>query len=159
MVDHHVDLAARNRSGRMPWMELCATFAEMGLKDGKGKPPTPKRAGETWRLACAEVKARADEAQAAKQAAPRHRSRPQDSWRPSLTTAPATSPPPVPSIRRHNGEERHPRQQTDTATATAPPPEAAGNSPLDDLPPEVKAKFDRLRQDFAETDRKRFGRF
>jgi hypothetical protein len=34
-----------------------------------------------------------------------------------------------------------------------------GSSPLDDLPPEVKAKFDRLRQDFAETDRKRFGRF
>jgi hypothetical protein len=29
---------------------------------------------------------------------------------------------------------------------------------LDELSPEVKAKLDRVRQDFAETDRRRFGR-
>ena len=55
MVRHHGNLVAKGHDGRMPWTKLCKRFAADGLSDGHGPPPTPKRAGETWREACAEV--------------------------------------------------------------------------------------------------------
>jgi hypothetical protein len=60
MVDHHDYLVVEGRRGRMPWLKLCKRFAVEGLTDGSGKPATPKRAGETWREACVEVKAAAE---------------------------------------------------------------------------------------------------
>ncbi len=155
MVDHHADLMTKGRSRRMPWIQLCVDFAELGLKDGQGKPPTPKRAGETWREACAEVEAEVEQAnKAGRSTPPAQRSRRSD-WQPDSRPS-SSQPPSEPAPVRQQKPNREPPQQP--AQAASPPlPSSPGKGKLDDLPPEVKAKFDRLREGFAETDRRRFG--
>ncbi len=133
MVDHHADLLARNRSGRMPWVDLCADFAELGLRDGKGNLPTPKRAGETWRFARAEVAALAKQRESEKGLAPpSHRSRQRQEWEPPLarTEKPAgrRAPPP-------------------------PPPKAPATGAYDHLPEEVRAQLTAVDEQFAYLDR------
>jgi hypothetical protein len=157
MVDHHADLMTKDRSRRMPWIQLCVDFAELGLKDGQGKPPTPKRAGETWREACAEVKAEAERAnKAGRSTPPVQRSRRQSDWQPDSRPSSSQSPS-APAPVRQQEPSREPPQQPAQAASSPLPPSSPGKSKLDDLSPEVKAKFDRLREAFAETDRRRFG--
>jgi hypothetical protein len=152
MVDHHADLFEEGRGGRMPWIKLCKRFAARGLTDGTGKVPTPARAGKTWRDACAEVKAAAERAAAAAQPSrPSPPSRQRPDWQPPVAA--------TPRAKTESPREELPSRQPHVAPAPQTSPGDTGSSELDDLPPEVKAKFDRLRQDFAETDRKRFGRF
>jgi hypothetical protein len=160
MVEHYADLMTKGRSGRMPWVELCVDFAVLGLEDGRGKTPTPKRAGETWREARAEVKAAAARAEAATRSAPPvHRTRRQPDWQPPLTSPSESSPRPVPTIRSDDLDEEvaPPRRPVEAPAQAAPG--AAKPMTIEDLNPEARAQIERLRQDFAETDRKRFGRF
>jgi hypothetical protein len=157
MVDHHADLMTKDRSRRMPWIQLCVDFAKLGLKDGQGKPPTPKRAGETWREACAEVKAEAERAnKAGRSTPPVQRSRRQSDWQPDSRPS-SSQPPSAPAPIRQQEPSREPPQQPAQAASSPLPPSSPGKNKLDDLSPEVKAKFDRLREAFAETDRRRFG--
>lgn len=158
MFDHHADLMTKDRSGRMPWTDLCADFVELGLKDGEGKLPTPKRAGATWRAVCAEIEAQAKRAESEQRSAPPvHRSRRGETWTPPITEAPA---PAHRTLPEPNRPEDRPTPRRPEAVPSAPTASSTtGSNPLDDLPPEAKAKIDRLRQAFAETDRKRFGRY
>jgi hypothetical protein len=162
MIDHHADLMTKDRSGRMPWTDLCADFVELGLRDGEGKLPTPKRAGATWRAVCAEIEAQAKRAESEQRSAPPvHRSR--ESWTPPITGAPAPAPASAPTHRTlpepSQLEDRPAPRRPEAAPSAPTASSTTGSSPLDDLPPEAKAKIDRLRQAFAETDRKRFGRY
>ena len=156
MVDHHADLMTKDRSGRMPWIDLCADFVHLGLTDGEGKLPTPKRAGATWRAVCAEVEAQAKRARREEHpASPVHRSRQQD-WQPPLAASGAHA---VPTIRGYDLDEELPprRPMAEPSAGSDGAPEK--KMTIADLSPEGRAKIERLRQQFAETDRKRFGSF
>ncbi len=154
MVEHHDDLVQEGRKGRMPWAKLCKRFITYGLTDGSGKAPTTRRAAKTWIDACAEVAAAAERRKAANETRnPHPPSRQRDDWRPTETV-------PTPPARPTPA-------QVATTRAREPPPPSVAPGPgdgkkkitYDDLPPEAKAQFDKLREAFAETDRKRFGSF
>jgi hypothetical protein len=160
MVDNHSDLVEEGPNGRMPWIKLCKRFANLGLTDGAGKPPTQTRAAKTWLEACAAVRdAAARELATAQLPRPPPPSRQRADWQPPVTTAP----PPPPTYRQHPGHEEAeeqlpPRRPLAKPSAREAPGEAKKMT-IEDLNPEARAQIERLRQDFAETDRKRFGRF
>lgn len=142
MVEHHADLVGENREGRMPWVKLCKRFAKDGLVDGHGDPPTPKRAGKTWRKACDEVQRRA-----ARSRVPAHRSRPAGSYTPALAeTAPPSRPVAVTRVQGRPAE----RPSALTGVATPSRPTAAQD-------PSVEEQFAEVRRQLAANDRKRFG--
>jgi hypothetical protein len=51
LVEHHDELVAASRGRRMQWDALCIRFAESGLTDSTGKPPTAATARRTWHRA------------------------------------------------------------------------------------------------------------
>lgn len=69
MWRHHTALARQFAEAQPSWTAMAQTFAEEGLVDRTGKPPTPKTAQQTWRRVRA-AKARA--------AAQKLRQRPKD---------------------------------------------------------------------------------
>jgi hypothetical protein len=122
------------RGERVTWDAVRKVFAR-AVRDAALEPPPPEPA------------------------APQHRSRQRSDWQPPVSAAPR----PLPAHRPHPGREEPadelpPRRSLPEPSAQAAPGEARKIT-YDDLPPEAKAQFERLRQDFAETDRKRFGRF
>jgi hypothetical protein len=48
LLEQHDAIVAAAAGRRMRWATLCARFAELGLTDTKGKPPTLRNARETW---------------------------------------------------------------------------------------------------------------
>jgi hypothetical protein len=134
------------------WDGLLAVVLEAGITGRYGTPPNERSVRKVWLRVCSDIETEAASRSAAKAGKPvPHRSRERGDWRPPVAAAPRarTDPP----------REEPPSRQPHVAPAPQSSPSDTGSSELDDLPPEVKAKFDRLRQDFAETDRKRFGRF
>ena len=49
MREHHDDLAKAAKGQPIDWVPLCARFAEAGLTDGFGAPPSIEAARRTWR--------------------------------------------------------------------------------------------------------------
>jgi hypothetical protein len=56
MRANHDALDARLRGHRTVWSKLAAVFAEQGLVDSRGKPPTAEGARKTWQRVKAEIK-------------------------------------------------------------------------------------------------------
>jgi hypothetical protein len=49
MMDNRIEFGdVLARAGRPDWKALAETFAEQGLTDGDGKPPTPVGTRQTW---------------------------------------------------------------------------------------------------------------
>jgi hypothetical protein len=145
LAENHDGIAEAASRGRvLGWSELARDFAAPGLLDGSGKPPSTQSARKTWSRVKADIaRARAEKAAAAPSPLA-HRSRPRSDWQPPVSA------PSHPVGRR----EPPPYVPPTTEALSADQPKKGAH---DDLPPEVKAKFDRLRADFAETDRRRFG--
>lgn len=86
LLENHDWILEEADGRRLMWIELCPTFAEMGLTDRTGKPALPKTAKLTWervRKERARVDARrvvAEAEQAAKRAANPRRNMPSQ-WR------------------------------------------------------------------------------
>ena len=148
LAENHDGIAEAVVGGRViGWSKLVEDFAALGLVDGSGKPPSPQSARKTWGRVKADIaKVRAEKVAAAP-SAPAHRSRSQSGWQPPVTV------PSPPTGRREPLPYVHPA-----------PLDAGTNVPekkmtYDDLSPEAMAKIDSVRESFAETDRKRFGRW
>jgi hypothetical protein len=134
------------------WDGLLAVVLEAGVMGRYGAPPNERSVRKVWLRVCSDIEAEAASRSAAKAGKPAaHRSRERRDWQPPVAAQPRA--------RIETPREELPPRQSRPAPAPQSSPGDTGSSELDDLPPEVKAKFDRLRQDFAETDRKRFGRF
>ncbi len=155
MVDHHSELVKDGATGRMPWQRLCKNFVAEGLTDGNGKPPTPARAGKTWREACIAVEGigRRASSTAQKPLAPPSRQHPD--WQPPLADAPRTAP--ALQYRRDEPEEVLPPRQTDLSPPSQAPPASSKPKTIADLSPEGRAKIERLKRTLQEDDRKKFG--
>lgn len=144
LAENHDGIAeAATHKRVVGWSELASDFAALGLLDGSGKPPSPQSARKTWSRVKADIAKVRTEKTAAAPAQPGHRSRSQSDWQlPVVATAQPTNrsepPPGVPS-----------------PDLGASPPKQVMT--YDDLTPVAKAKLDKLRASFAETDRKRFG--
>lgn len=157
---NHASVQKGFRKTDASWDSVVDSMIEDGVTGRAGARPNSKSVARVWVRVCEDV-ARAAVSRGEKPK-PQHRSRQQGDWSPPVRAGAATAPlaaayRPIPEpIRR---EEAPSPRRLEPAPSTSPPPSRTGSSPLDDLPPEVKAKFDRLRQEFAETDRKRFGRF
>lgn len=112
MVEHHDELLARANEARLVWVDLCATFAELGLTNRDGQPASQKTARLTWyraRKAVAEKRTRTARAALTglsprslmPSASPRART-PIETTRSSSSAAPATNTPsaiPLPTTR------------------------------------------------------------
>lgn len=92
-------------------------------------------------------------------------SRQRADWQPPITATPrsaaARSAPEAragPS-RTYDPEEELPPRRPPSDAPVQPSAGVPGPTKPDELSPEAKAKFDKLRRQFAETDRKRFGSF
>jgi hypothetical protein len=138
------------------WDGVVAALADAGINNRDGKPPNRKSVPRVWARVCTdEPAATAKRAETA--TATSHRSRRSSDWQPD--SRPSSSQPPLsPAPLRQQVLSREPQQPMQAAS----PPSASGSSKkgkLDDLPPEVKAKFDKLRKQLAETNRTRFGTF
>ncbi|MGH7120586.1 MAG: hypothetical protein ACREFP_16625 [Acetobacteraceae bacterium] len=84
MVEHHDEVMTAAKRERIHWVGFCVEAGRRGLKDTRGRPPTPRIARDTW----AEAKRVVAAARAAegKQAPPRpgsiYPSRMPKEWRP-----------------------------------------------------------------------------
>jgi hypothetical protein len=140
------------------WDSVVESMIEDGVTGRSGARPNSKSVARVWVRVCEDI-ARAAELRAERRT-PQNRSRPGSGWQPHVQAAIANIAPTHRTLPDLNRSEDRPAPRRPEAAPSAPTASSAtGSSPLDDLPPEVKAKFDRLRQDFAETDRKRFGRY
>jgi hypothetical protein len=158
LVEQYDELTTEDAASRQDWRRHCATMARDGVVDAKGKPPNPDAARKAWQVVRREVAAgRAKRPLSETNLGARSRSR--ADWSPPMVRA-ASPTAGIGTRLEHNIHlERQPPPRVDPVPATLQPTNTTERSPLDDLPPEAKAKIDRLRQAFAETDRKRFGRF
>jgi hypothetical protein len=150
--DSYAELAGLKvgRPGGPSWESFAQLLARRGQTNGKGERLTADTARKLFRRVSAEMEARPSAA--SMHPMPAHRSRQRGDW------SPPERPPSGPS-RNSSAAASSPPSRPDPAPPTRAAAEVPASSPLDDLPPEAKAKIDRLRQAFAETDRKRFGRF
>lgn len=152
------------------WDSVVESMIADGVTGRGGTLPNSKSVARVWVRVCVDI-ARARQLRA-EERTPLNRSRSGPEWQPRIHPGPAKTAPvearavtPEPRTARpldgplNEGPRRQPVLQS---TQAAPSSSAASNpakSKLDNLPPDVKAKFDKLRQSFAETDRKRFGTF
>jgi len=68
LFDNH-DIVRRTANGnRLAWEELCSSFAEQGITDRNGRPPSPATARKTWQRVRKE-RARLDARRTAEEAA------------------------------------------------------------------------------------------
>ena len=158
MATNHAKMAAAAARGRVTvWTDLVRDFEALGLLDGHGKPPSVQSARKTWGRVKDDVeKARQEACRAARLSPP---SRQRADWQPPSTGTPASSSLPVSTIREFEpNEEAAPRRRALEPPAHAPP-SVSKKMTIEDLTPEARAQIESLRQDFAATDRKRFGRF
>jgi hypothetical protein len=149
------------------WDGLLAVVLDAGIKGRHGTPPNERSVRKVWLRVCADLDAEAAERVAAKKdKAQPHRSRSRGDWQPPINTT-ASATPAITPLPQSAGRGIWDRNPDENLQRRPPPDRSAQPAPggekkkltYDDLPPEAKAQFDRLRQDFAETDRKRFGRF
>jgi hypothetical protein len=141
------------------WDDLAETINRRKITNQRGERVTGDAVRKVFARA---VRDAALEPPPQEAAVPSHRSRQRGDWSPPITGAAAPAPATVSAYRatpEHYRREDSPPSPRPEPPPPTPVPSTTGSSPLDDLPPEVKAKFDRLRQAFAETDRKRFGRY
>jgi len=81
-LENHQWIEEQRGVHRLMWTALCPEFAELGLTDRTGKPPSPKVAKLTWERVCKEKsriearRAAADAARSAKAAANPRRNMP-----------------------------------------------------------------------------------
>jgi hypothetical protein len=146
------------------WDGLLAVVLDAGVTGRHGTPPNERSVRKVWLRVCTDLAAEAAERAATKKGKRQaHRSR-QSAWQPvtppssGSATASANLPPKKGAWESSPDEALAPRPPREPSPARASAGDASKLT-YDDLPPEAKAQFDRLRQDFAETDRKRFGRF
>jgi len=100
LVQNHDEIVKKAAGNRMRWQPLCVLFAEHGLTDINGRPPTPRTARETWfqaRRLVAAAKARMHKQEDVPglpgQVLP---SRISPDWRPVVVPPPPVRPPPPP---------------------------------------------------------------
>ena len=101
MLEHHDEMLAAVSGRRPRWVQLCATFATLDLKDGQGNLPSPEAARRTWRnvreFAASAV------ATSLRKPRPKYPSRISPDWRPQTVVppppirAPPPGPVPIPS--------------------------------------------------------------
>ena len=135
------------------WDELAETAHRDGYTNRNGERIT----GDAIRKVFA--RAVRDAALIPPTIAPQAPSRQRADWQPPSTGTPVSSPLPVSTIREFEpNEEAAPRRRALEPPAHAPP-SVSKKMTIEDLTPEARAQIESLRQDFAATDRKRFGRF
>ena len=90
MVEHHTELIDAAKGRRLRWRSLCERFAQLGLSDMNGKPPTPATARKTWQRArAAVVVAQCQAAQSPhRQVSSNSPSRVRKEWQPEEVTPP-----------------------------------------------------------------------
>jgi hypothetical protein len=164
LVERYDELIADGASNRQNWKRHCETMARDGVVDAKGKPPNAEAARKAWQVVRKEVAAGRVKWPFTREPPPRetavapHRSRRSSDWQPDIR--PSVSQPPLVSAPvRQQEPSREPPQMPIQGASPISASVNPAKSKLDNLPPDVKAKFDKLRQSFAETDRKRFGTF
>ena len=161
LVEQHDELTADGAAGRQDWKRHCATMARDGVVDAKGKPPNIEAARKAWQIVRKEVATGRAKRPATSESPPTARSRQQGNCSPPITAARASAQlqPPVPTIRGYDLDEELPprRPMAEPGAGSDGTPEK--KMTIADLSPEGRAKIERLRQQFAETDRKRFGSF
>lgn len=97
LVEHYDEIARAAEGRRLQWSSLCARFAEAGLTDLTGKPPSANTAKVTWQRVKRAV-AKSRQRQAAELAEPRRvgatpPSRIPRDWRPEQVGQPAQTGP------------------------------------------------------------------
>lgn len=98
LSEHHDALVAAAAGRRIRWGPHIPRFLALGLRDGEGKPVTPRTASDTW----SEVKRDIARVRAAKAAPARdpQPSRMPATWRPQAATPP---PSPLAVVQKANG--------------------------------------------------------
>jgi hypothetical protein len=148
MVEDH-DLIVASAGKRIYWKGLCAQAAKLGLNDANGNPPSPRTARETWRKARVAVA----EARAAEAAQPPPRpgsvfpSRIPKDWRPQVVPVPAAAASGTAVALRPASTP------VQVPTVAGPPPDQPTSLGSPDDPPEVRAMWARLEQQFDKVDR------
>jgi hypothetical protein len=145
------------------WDSVVDSMIEEGVTGRGDARPNSKSVARVWVRVCEDI---AQEGQVReKPRAPQNRSRPGSGWQPPVAAASrvptrvAPFQPPVPTIRGYDPDEELPprRPMAEPSAGSDGAPEK--KMTIADLSPEGRAKIERLRQQFAETDRKRFGSF
>jgi hypothetical protein len=159
LVEQYHELTGDGSSRRQDWTDHCKRMARLGVVDANGKPPNIEAARKAWQVVRKEVAA-----ERARRLAPipRERSTTRNSSlrEPPLAALPWAAPEArAGPLKDPAPDEELPQRQPSSVTPVQPPIGTPGPSAPEELSPEVKAKFDKLRRQFAETDRKRFGSF
>lgn len=139
------------------WNGVVAALAEESVVGKDGRKPNRKTVQQTWARLCRDLAAASlARATAISTREPAHRSRPSSNWEPPLSNRRREAPVLLP--RRYEPEQ----QLSPRPPSPIPPSQAPhGNSkmvPLDEIPPEVRVKLDRVRQQLLEDDYKKNGR-
>jgi hypothetical protein len=149
MVEHHDEMVKAAKRRRINWAAFCAEAAKRGVTDTRGEPPTESNARKTWLRARREV----EQARAAEATKPPPHpgsvfpSRIPKDWRPQVVPVPAAA---VSGTAVAPGSACTPMQ---VLAVAEPPPDQPTSLGSPDDPPEVRAKWARLEQQFDKVDR------
>lgn len=148
LLKNHSKVQSGFEKTEATWDSVVDAMIADKVTGREGTPPNKKSVARVWVRVCRDVEAA--RRTSATRSEPSHRSRRESDWRPTEGAVPP-----------HRGHEPtvHAREPPPATSSPLPPSKAGNTDTDDDLSPEAKAKFARLRAQFAETDRKRFGSF
>jgi hypothetical protein len=157
LYEHHKTIEAGFKATAASWDSVVSEMIADGVSGRSGAVPNSKSVARVWVRVCDDIAAaRHRRSTATRGEAPRIR--PDPAWQPPVVARRQPESPPRGLFYEPDEEELPPRRATPEAPA---PTEGTPKKKMtiDDLSPEARAKIDKLRRQFAETDRKRFGSF